>query len=223
MSTVVPVNQQSSEKDRAEEELQLQPEPEPEPEPQQAVSQSHFLKLPPEIRNEIYKHLLLAEKPIPGLNFVPGGTGPRGLHPNILATCSQIQREAQPILYEGNIMRVEFFSFLEVIKIYFRPAAHVTPLVRLVRKRLQQIKPFEIVYEYEIRFVKYLDDQKTERASREACRLLSLLNRIQFVSLDLSKIYDGPLRTNILQAWLSLRNVGRVALTLVNYRWTKRW
>lgn len=55
-----------------------------------------FLGLPPEIRNEIYKFLLVSAEPIDFWN------NSHGIHPNILYTNTKILHEARAILYGQN-------------------------------------------------------------------------------------------------------------------------
>ncbi|KAL8688763.1 MAG: hypothetical protein Q9218_005409 [Villophora microphyllina] len=70
-----------------------------------------FLTLPPEIRNKIYRHLLLAShQPISNARtstvFLSQEcrqtTNDKQIHPTLLSTCRQISREASAILYTGN-------------------------------------------------------------------------------------------------------------------------
>lgn len=190
-----------------------EPEPEPEAESQQLSSESPFLKLPLDIRFGIYQFLLLADGPIPGLNSGPGGHRPSGLHPSIIATCSQIRRESQPILYEQNVVQVDLFSFLDICRTYFEtPATHATPLPRLEHLRFQNTKSFEIVYEGPVSFLTVEDFWEIRKVSREACRFMSQLSGIRFVSLNLTGISSKAARMTILKAWLQLRNVGRAAV-----------
>jgi hypothetical protein len=57
-----------------------------------------FLDLPREIRNMIYEY---------SLKVLPGQTT---CHPQILATCKQINREASGFLYDDNVTTIEIFS-----------------------------------------------------------------------------------------------------------------
>ncbi|KAH7128868.1 hypothetical protein EDB81DRAFT_808442 [Dactylonectria macrodidyma] len=75
-----------------------------------------FLKLPVEVRLLIYRHLLITHGlpslcPEPGGFRVFGATShgtPYNLHPQILATCRQINREGTSLLYSENVFRRQF-------------------------------------------------------------------------------------------------------------------
>ncbi|KAH7113984.1 hypothetical protein B0J13DRAFT_488411, partial [Dactylonectria estremocensis] len=76
-----------------------------------------FLNLPVEVRLLIYRHLLIT-RGFPVLCPEPGGFRVLGsanydatynLHPQILATCRQINREGTSLLYSENVFRRQFF------------------------------------------------------------------------------------------------------------------
>ncbi|KAM0438684.1 hypothetical protein ACHAPT_001440 [Fusarium lateritium] len=86
------------------------------PETQHRDALSSLFTLPVEIRLCIYRHLLIS-KSFPTIYPDPSGfrvlppvyyNAPVQAHPQILATCRQINREATPILYSENIFRREF-------------------------------------------------------------------------------------------------------------------
>ncbi|CAH0055205.1 unnamed protein product [Clonostachys solani] len=79
-----------------------------------------ILALPPELRMPIYRHLLVSEVdydcPVicpntDGFRIVTGATKsqPRGLSPEILATCRLINQEGTPVLYGENMFSREFY------------------------------------------------------------------------------------------------------------------
>ena len=213
MSSFVSLYSPSLQMNRANEGPQPEPEPKPEPEQQRVSNESSFFKLPLEIRSEIYRYLLLADGPMPGLDILFCFDIPRVLHPSIMATCSQIRRESHPILYEENVVQVDLFVFLHIYRTYFQPpAAFPSLLLPLQRKRLQDTKSFEIVYNSTATFLKNEDYRECRTVSREACGFMSQLDGIRFVSLNLTGIRTKPARMRILQTWLQLRNVGRAAV-----------
>lgn len=61
-----------------------------------------FLGLPAELRNEIYKYLLLRSEPFHPL--CKPSSGKRGLVPNLLSTNTTILREARAVLYGHNCL-----------------------------------------------------------------------------------------------------------------------
>ena len=87
-----------------------------------------FFRLPPEIRNKIYRNLLVAchspkenEAPVFGRIKPPvlgfdwrGGPSDTNIHTSILATCKQVAFEATRILYTSNIVRFQCSKSMNV-------------------------------------------------------------------------------------------------------------
>lgn len=228
MSTLVLVDQLSSENEGKENsQQQLQPQPpsvdegeenpqqELQPQPQSVGSRSYFLDLPLEIRFNIYRHLLLADGPI---QDVPIGPGPRlGLYTGVMATCSQIRSECQVVLYGENVVRMTVYNFIETFTCYFRESCeHQHGMDPLRHKRLQQTKSFEIVYEglCESEELSRAESDRLIHDSHVACRMMSRLENLRFVSLNLAAVNAEYGRVVILKAWSLLRNVGRVVVNL---------
>ena len=73
-------------------------------------TQFPFLKLPPEIRNMIYRILLCHNGPIGSVNLVKDHIG---LHPKVLRMCHQVLSEARIILYRQNVFRILIHDEME--------------------------------------------------------------------------------------------------------------
>ncbi|KAM5364442.1 hypothetical protein ACJZ2D_011502 [Fusarium nematophilum] len=80
------------------------------------INGTAILKLPVEIRLCIYKYLLIFDRcptlcsDLSALRIMRPDIGdlPYGLHPQILATCRQINREGTPMLYSENVFHRQF-------------------------------------------------------------------------------------------------------------------
>ncbi|KXH60687.1 hypothetical protein CSAL01_11227 [Colletotrichum salicis] len=80
------------------------PESEPEPEPEAERRTCPFLRIPLEIREDIYKYILVADEPIrvrQGWSAVYPRNRP-GIRTDLLLTCRQVRREALNTLYGEN-------------------------------------------------------------------------------------------------------------------------
>ncbi|KAA6409401.1 MAG: hypothetical protein FRX48_06954 [Lasallia pustulata] len=94
-----------------------------------------FLSLPGELRNPIYRHLLVGG---PRLN------NPR--YAQILRTCKQINREATGILYAENIVRIAISS--SDVLVYGLPLFSTgIPLQRIERLEIH-IRPLSLSWDY---------------------------------------------------------------------------
>lgn len=60
-----------------------------------------FMKLPIELRRQVYRQLLVSDEDYLGMNF-PGNT----LYPNILQTCHQVHSEGAEVLYGENVFSI---------------------------------------------------------------------------------------------------------------------
>src|SRR6267378_3922920 len=63
-----------------------------------------LMKLPLEIRNRVYRELLLSENSLRMVDLESADIN--GLHPVILRTCRQVYNEATKVLYEENEFRI---------------------------------------------------------------------------------------------------------------------
>ena len=94
-----------------------------------------FLSLPPEIRNNIYRHLLIHRKPVKlGPSFRIGDT-------NLLCTNKQIYSEAREIFYHENVFLVPEALFTGNLTIL---NALEGPLYRLPRSRLASLQRLDV-------------------------------------------------------------------------------
>ena len=77
--------------------------------------------LPPELRNQVYEHLLISDEVIVGKKqikrYKPGGYRPAaGLDARILVSCRTIYNEAYPILYGRNVFQFEMDAEMECFR-----------------------------------------------------------------------------------------------------------
>lgn len=205
MAAVVPVDQHPTENDGVNDSSEQQQ--------QQVVGgRCLFLELPRELRDMIYRHLLVADEPIRDLDS-HHPVSPTDLHPQILATCSQLLDEAQSILYGDNVLRMRVRDFIDQFRMVLDDRCeHLwNPMPNRIRRRLLLTKSFEITYRLYSPQATFPNDVYTE--SRAACRLMSQLDRIRFVGVKIRpKLYTYMSGWQILRAWSMLRNVSAVAV-----------
>lgn len=208
MSALVPFNNQPSGDDAGEGSSQQQEQQQQQP---QIGGGRPFLELPFDVRHNIYQHLLIADGPIQDLKFE--NPVPPRLHTGIMATCSEVRDESHKVLYRENIVQMEFCDFFAHYQRYFsEPCEHIyPPLDPEYRRRLQEIKCFEIIYEA----VQYDDMDILDRQSRTACRMMSQLDDIRYVALNIAAVPAGIPWAVIMRAWSMLRNVGKFVLDTV--------
>lgn len=174
-----------------------------------------ILSLPTELRFNIYERLLLHDGPIDDLldfDFIIRSPRPIGLDTALMATCSQIRDECRSVLYGQNVVRMKYRQFTWLYGRYFNERCdyHHPDLPPLLRKRLEETKSFEIVYDIinpseNFEALETLRDQAVL-----AGKFMSKLDNIRFVCLDLATVIAPVLRVNILHGWSIVRSIGRV-------------
>ncbi|KAK3109416.1 hypothetical protein LTR53_017360, partial [Teratosphaeriaceae sp. CCFEE 6253] len=101
-------------------------------------SSSPLLSLPAELRNAIWRYVLvhdLSRKYIPFDPFAANGHDPEPVSPAILATCQQVYREGAPILYGENtfMAHTSILAALPAFLLSKNPTRIVRPPVKRPR------------------------------------------------------------------------------------------
>ena len=177
---------------------------------QQSSRGLSFLVLPYEIRQMIYRNLLVAEEPISDLE-----TDRRldvGLNTAITQTCRKIYLESQSVLYGENVLQLSIGRFITLFEDIEEECSHnLEYQIPFLRHRLLLTKKFEIDFGSGPRDLE--ETGSFIAAARTACRLLAEIDDLRYLSLELGWMWTHSMRLKIVSAFELLRNVGRVHVT----------
>jgi hypothetical protein len=153
--------------------------------PNTCTLNSPFVKLPGEIRNQIYTHLLVIPYNI--FAFYPGNS--RVVHPQILTVCRQVHAEARQILYGSNT--------------FIADLALLTPLPQLTirYRKIYSSCLISLIRRYHIRVRLDCDPNYTYDVARES------FSGLESLTIEIWQAQFGSSDHEVLRLFEGVRNV----------------